>query len=46
MKFMDKLNNCRPAPGQLGIFWLGQAGFLLKNSKGELWLWTLTFPMG
>lgn len=36
MKFMDKLNNCRPAPGQLGIFWLGQAGFLLKNSKGEL----------
>lgn len=36
MKFMDKLTGCRPKPGEIGIFWLGQAGFLLKNSKGEV----------
>ena len=36
MKFMDKLACCRPEPGEIGIFWLGQAGFLLKNSKGEI----------
>ena len=36
MRFTEKLSNCHPAPGQIGIFWLGQAGFLIKNSKGEL----------
>lgn len=36
MRFIDKLTDCRPRSGELGIFWLGQAGFLLKNSKGEI----------
>jgi L-ascorbate 6-phosphate lactonase len=36
MRFVDKLGCCHPQEGQLGIFWLGQAGFLLKNRKGEI----------
>ncbi|MCU6748655.1 MBL fold metallo-hydrolase [Faecalicatena acetigenes] len=36
MHFVDKVKICAPAEGQVGIFWLGQAGFLLKNSKNEI----------
>lgn len=36
MYFVDKLKNCHPKEGEVAIFWLGQAGFLLKNSKDEV----------
>ena len=36
MRFADKVKSAAPRQGELAIFWLGQAGFLLKNSKGEL----------
>ena len=35
MLFKDKLEACRPEPGTLALFWLGQAGFIIKNSRGE-----------
>lgn len=36
MLFADKLKSAWPKPGQICLFWLGQAGFVIKNSKGEL----------
>lgn len=36
MYFVDKVKTCRPLKGEVGIFWLGQAGFLLKNSRNEV----------
>ena len=36
MYFVDKLKNCHPKDGELAIFWLGQAGFLLKNRHDEV----------
>lgn len=35
MNYVDKISNCKPEVGELAIFWLGQAGFLIKNSKGK-----------
>lgn len=36
MEFVKKLRECRTSPGELALFWLGQAGFLVKNSRGEV----------
>lgn len=36
MNFSKKLKAITPKQGQISISWLGQAGFLIKNSKGEL----------
>lgn len=36
MNFREKVETTRPGKGEAAIFWLGQAGFLLKNSGGEL----------
>lgn len=36
MYFVKKLNSAQPVKGQIALFWLGQAGFLIKNSKGEI----------
>ena len=36
MYFVKKLNSAQPRSGQIALFWLGQAGFLIKNSKGEI----------
>jgi L-ascorbate 6-phosphate lactonase len=36
MKFIEKLQSCHPQNGEVALFWLGQAGFLVKNSKDEL----------
>ncbi len=36
MYFADKVKMCVPKPGEVGIFWLGQAGFLLKNSEQKI----------
>ena len=36
MYFVEKVRTCNPKEGEVGIFWLGQAGFLLKNSKNEI----------
>lgn len=35
MNYMEKWEHCLPAKGELALFWLGQAGFLIKNSTGE-----------
>lgn len=35
MELADKLHSLRIAPGELGICWLGQAGFFLKDSQGN-----------
>lgn len=36
MRFVEKLENCHPKMGETAIFWLGQAGFILKNSNDEI----------
>lgn len=36
MYFVDKIKTCVPKQGELGIFWLGQAGFILKNSSQKI----------
>ena len=36
MYFVKKLASAQPAKGQIALFWLGQAGFLIKNSQGEI----------
>lgn len=35
MNFMDKVNQTEVKPGSVEIFWLGQAGFLIKTEKGK-----------
>lgn len=35
-EFVNKLELSNPKQGQISLFWLGQAGFLIKNSKCEL----------
>jgi len=36
MKFKRKLESAKPKQGQISLFWLGQSGFIVKNSKSEL----------
>ena len=36
MYFTKKLSGAQPKNGQIALFWLGQAGFLIKNSAGEI----------
>ena len=36
MYFLDKMKTCNPKKGEVALFWLGQAGFLLKNSRNEI----------
>ncbi|MDD3368196.1 MAG: MBL fold metallo-hydrolase [Lachnospiraceae bacterium] len=36
MNFLKRISECHPKTGELALFWLGQAGFLIKNSKDEL----------
>ena len=36
MDFVKKLNGFQAKEGEIGLFWLGQAGFLVKNSRNEL----------
>ena len=36
MYFVEKLESSKPRPGQVALFWLGQASFLIKNSRGEV----------
>lgn len=36
MYFVKKLESAQPNPGQIALFWLGQASFLIKNSKGDI----------
>lgn len=35
-RLADTISSFRVAPGSLGIFWLGQAGFVFKTSAGHL----------
>lgn len=35
MDFAGKVKACCPKKGELALFWLGQAGFIVKNSRGE-----------
>lgn len=35
MDFVKQVNETRPAEGKVAIFWLGQAGFLLKTASGR-----------
>lgn len=35
MTFKEKLEACRPGSGEVALFWLGQAGFIIKNSLGK-----------
>lgn len=35
MGLVEEIHGCKVAPGELAIFWLGQAGFLLKDHKGR-----------
>ena len=35
MKFV-KMLEAVPAPGHIHLYWLGQAGFLIKNSIGKV----------
>ncbi|PXV85609.1 L-ascorbate 6-phosphate lactonase [Lachnotalea glycerini] len=35
MEFVKKLNQCKVQEGELALFWLGQAGFIIKNSRGK-----------
>ena len=37
MKFV-KMLEAVPAPGHIHLYWLGQAGFLIKNSIGKVML--------
>ena len=36
MYFTKKLSGAQPKNEQIALFWLGQAGFLIKNSAGEI----------
>ena len=36
MNFVKKLESAHPQKGQIALFWLGQASFLIKNSLGEI----------
>ena len=36
MNFVRKLESAHPRKGEIALFWLGQAGFLIKNSLGEI----------
>lgn len=36
MNFAEKITASEPQAGEIGLFWLGQAGFLIKNSRGKL----------
>ena len=36
MDFVTRVNQSCPQPGEALIFWLGQAGFLIKTEKGRL----------
>jgi L-ascorbate 6-phosphate lactonase len=33
--FTESLDRCAPSPGQIGLFWLGQNGFVIKSSAGR-----------
>ena len=35
MNWMDKVGKTEPGKGQIAVFWLGQAGFLLKADTGH-----------
>lgn len=35
MNFVDQFNQCTPGSGETALFWLGQAGFLLKTGSGR-----------
>ena len=35
MNFVQDFAACKPAEGQVAVFWLGQAGFLLKTASGK-----------
>lgn len=35
MYFVDKFNKASTEQGEIALFWLGQAGFIIKNSYGE-----------
>ncbi|MGI6691324.1 MAG: MBL fold metallo-hydrolase [Christensenellales bacterium] len=34
--FLHNLNSMNPGKGQIALFWLGQAGFVIKTSSGKL----------
>ena len=36
MDFVRRVNETRPAAGKVALFWLGQAGFLLKTASGQI----------
>lgn len=36
MNFAEKFNLQTPSPGMLTVAWMGQAGFLIKNSRGKV----------
>ncbi len=36
MRVAEKIKNCHPKEGETAVCWLGQAGFLLKNSRDEI----------
>lgn len=36
MDFVRRVNETRPAAGKVALFWLGQAGFLLKTASGRI----------
>lgn len=36
MDFLKKFRECKTPPGSVSLAWLGQAGFLLKNSAGKV----------
>lgn len=36
MKFIDKVNQTVVNPGSVAVFWLGQAGFLIKTEEGKI----------
>jgi L-ascorbate 6-phosphate lactonase len=35
-EFLQNLNSMNPGKDQIALFWLGQAGFVIKTSSGEL----------
>ena len=36
MDFLKKFRECKTPSGSVSLAWLGQAGFLLKNSAGKV----------
>lgn len=36
MDFLNKVMNCRPTGGEIAIFWLGQAGFIIKYDEDKV----------